>query len=421
MLNNPWIVTILKILIVVGGVMNGAAYFVLLERWIAAWVQDRRGPNRVGVPLSVVNRRWKDLRLFGLGQPLADGLKMILKEEYTPAHVDRRLFVLAPLVIISAALAVFAVVPFGSQLPPIPGWYEQPIDLLVAPGVDVGLIYVFALSSIAVYGVILGGWASNSKYSFLGALRSSAQMIAYELPLGLGILGVILATGSLRLDRIIEMQAGSGVWFALSQPLGFVVFLTAAFAEAARLPFDLPECEQELVGGYHTEYSGMKLLLFLTAEFIHMVAAACLISILFLGGWHFWGLTGDASTPLTWFLAIVRVGVLLAKICGCVVFFMLVRWSWPRFRFDQLMTLAWKVMLPLGLVNLVSVALIEEWRHSAGNTTLGSEWSGTWLLACAAGWIVALVAWLLVAFIGPLVTDNRPRMELMTHGVDPQL
>ena len=267
---------LVKIVVVIGGVLTAAAYFVLLERRVAAWVQDRRGPNRVGIPLTRI-------RLFGLGQPIADGLKMILKEEYTPAHVDRRLFILAPIVIMTAALSVYAVIPFGSVLPPIPALgIEQPIPLLVAPGLDVAIIYAFALSSIAVYGVILGGWASNSKYSFLGGLRSSAQMIAYELPLGLGILGVVLASSSLRLDAIIHAQAHR-VWYVLMQPLGFVVFMVAAFAEAGRLPFDLPECEQELVGGYHTEYSGMKLVLFLTAEFIHMITASFLIVILFLG------------------------------------------------------------------------------------------------------------------------------------------
>ncbi len=422
MLSNPLVFATLKILVVVGGVMTGAAYFVLLERWIAAWVQDRKGPNRVGVPLSVLNRKWKDLRLFGLGQPLADGLKMIFKEEYTPAHVDRRLFILAPLVILTAALATFAVIPVGSKLPPIPGISDQPIDMVVSPGIDVGLIYVFALSSIAVYGVMLGGWASNSKYSFLGALRSSAQMIAYELPLGLGILGVVLATGSLRLDAIIDSQADSGIWFVLAQPLGFVVFLIAAFAESARLPFDLPECEQELVGGYHTEYSGMKLLLFLTSEFIHMVTASFLISILFLGGWHFWGVTGDSSTPITWTLAILRVGTLLTKVFGCVVFFMLVRWSWPRFRFDQLMTLAWKVMLPLGLVNLISVACIQEYLiYQTGSTDAAAFGSGYGLFAIAAGWGVAILAWLFVAFLGPLVTENRPQISMRPYGVDQQL
>jgi NADH-quinone oxidoreductase subunit H len=417
MLNNPAILALIKIAAIVGGIMTAAAYLVLLERRMAAWVQDRRGPNRVGFPLSVFFRKLKDVRLFGLGQPAADGLKMILKEEYTPAHVDRRLFVLAPIVILAAALAVYAVIPFGSQLPSIPALgINQPIDLVVAPRVDVGLIYVFALSSIAVYGVILGGWASNNKYGFLGCLRSSAQMIAYELPLGLGILGIVLATGSLRLDDIIHQQADTGLWFAVAQPLGFAVFVVAAFAEAARLPFDLPECEQELVGGYHTEYSGVKLVLFLTAEFIHMVTASFLIAILFLGGWHFWGLTGTADQPITWTLALLRIGVLLAKTFAVVLFFMLVRWSWPRFRFDQLMTLAWKVMLPLGIVNLVAVALVTEAQQigwfGEGNSKL---------LTIAIGWAVAIGSWVLVAWLAPLVTDNRPRMDLRPFGVDSQL
>ncbi|MCA9163083.1 MAG: NADH-quinone oxidoreductase subunit H, partial [Planctomycetales bacterium] len=193
------IIAVVKIALLIGGLMTAAAYFVLLERRMAAWVQDRVGPNRVGIPLTKI-------RLFGLGQPLADGVKFIMKEEYTPAHVDRKLYLLAPIVILTAALAVFAVIPFGSMIPPLSlgEWSSgQPISLVVAPGVDVGMIYVFALSSIAVYGVILGGWASNNKYSFLGGLRSSAQLVAYELPLGLGILGVVLATGSLDLDQVI--------------------------------------------------------------------------------------------------------------------------------------------------------------------------------------------------------------------------
>ena len=343
---------------------------------------------------------------------------MIFKEEYTPGQVDRRLFLLAPVVIMSAALATFAVIPIGSKIPAIPILgINEPISLVVAPAIDVGLIYVFALSSIAVYGVILGGWASNSKYSFLGALRSSAQMIAYELPLGLGILGVVLATGSLRLDVIIERQAESGIWFLLAQPLGFVVFVVAAFAEAGRLPFDLPECEQELVGGYHTEYAGIKLVLFLTAEFIHMITASFLIVILFLGGWHFWVITGGPADDVTWLQAILRIAVLVTKVTGVVLFFMLVRWSWPRFRFDQLMTLAWKIMLPLGLVNLISVAILTELQHG------GARFSGVGgnLLICLAGWIVAIVSWLIVAWLGPLVTDNRPRLDIDPYGVDVQL
>ena len=417
MLAHPFILAAIKIGVVLGGIMTAAAYFVLLERRICAWIQDRRGPNRVGAPLSLLNRKWKDVRLFGLGQPAADGLKMILKEEYTPAHVDRRMYLLAPIIILSAALSVYAVIPFGSDIPAIPALgFDEPIKMTVAPLLDVGLVVVFALSSISVYGVILGGWASNSKYSFLGGLRSSAQMIAYELPLGLGLLGVILASGTLRLDAIIGTQANGG-WFAMVQPLGFVVFVVAAFAEAGRLPFDLPECEQELIGGYHTEYAGMKLLLFLVAEFLHMITASFLITILFLGGWHFPFLTGDADTPITWWLALLRVSVLFAKVFGVVLFFMIVRWSWPRFRFDQLMTLAWKVMLPLGVVNLVAAACVAELQQ----TKFISDGIGGVTISCLIGWAVAVAAWLVVAYFAPSMTDNRPKLDLDRFAVDPQI
>ena len=415
---------VIKSALVLGAVMTAAAYFVLVERWMAAWIQMRRGPNRVGIPLRVLFpfvRR--DIQMFGLGQPLADGVKMLLKEELTPEHVNRRLFLLAPIVILTTSVVVFAVIPFGSVIPVnlpyvvdslswIPGVDRLPladwgldqrfyVDLIVAPAIDVGLILIFALSSVAVYGVILGGWASNNKYSFLGALRSSAQMIAYELPLGLAILGVVVASGSLRLNTIIEQQASTAVWFALAQPLGFVVFVVASFAEAARLPFDLPECEQELIGGYHTEYAGMKLVMFLTAEFIHMITAAFLIVILYLGGWHFWGLTG-AGHEIGWGTALVRIAVLLLKVVGVILFFMLVRWSWPRFRFDQLMNLAWKVMLPLGIVNLVAAAVVCEF--------LGARsWWPAWIVI---GWVVLLASWIVTAVCSPLVTDNRPRVDV---------
>ncbi len=405
---------LIKIAILIGGLMTAAAYFVLLERRMAAWVQDRIGPNRVGVPLSLFG--FKDLSLFGLGQPAADGLKFILKEEYTPAHVDKRLFILAPIAILAAALTVFAVIPFGSVIPPI-GGSEDPIRLNVAPGVNVGLIFVFAVTSIAVYGVILGGWASNNKYSFLGGLRSSAQLIAYELPMGLGLLGVVLAAGSMDLDQIIHAQA-SGVWYALAQPLGFVVFMIAAFAEAARLPFDLPEAEQELIGGYHTEYSGMKLLLFLVAEFLHMITASFLIVILFLGGWHLPWITGTSEADIGWLTAILRIVVLQAKIFLVIVFFMMVRWTWPRFRFDQLMNLAWKIMLPLGLVNLVGLAVLYELR--AINDPAGEMW--LWSAVVFFGmWIVAALAWLGTSLVNPLVTDNRPRLGISSAEVDGQI
>ncbi|MAG94497.1 MAG: hydroxyacid dehydrogenase [Planctomycetaceae bacterium] len=390
--------------ILLGGLMTAAAYFVLLERRLCAWMQDRRGPNRVGLPLSLVSSKLKDLRLFGLGQPTVDGAKFILKEEYTPAHVDRRLYILAPIVILVAALAVFAVIPFGGTLP----IGDRHINLVVAFEIDVAILFVFALSSIAVYGVILGGWASNNKYSFLGGLRSSAQLIAYELPLGLGLLGVVLAAGSMNLSTIMERQGESG-WFVLAQPLGFTVFMIAAFAEAGRLPFDLPECEQELIGGYHTEYAGMKLLLFLVGEFLHMITAAFLIVILFLGGWHFPGLTGAAHNVEGWFQAIARIGVLNSKVCLVIVFFMLVRWSWPRFRFDQLMGLAWKIMLPLGLINLVVVAAVNQFMPE--NTAA----------AMAVSWVVCIAAWVGITVVGPLIADNRPHSDLVPYEIDSQI
>jgi len=411
---------LIKISILIGGLMTAAAYFVLLERRMAAWVQDRVGPNRVGIPLTKI-------RMFGLGQPLADGVKFIMKEEYTPAHVDKRLFVLAPIVILVAALATFAVIPFGSMIPGTIFGYqlsETPIDLIVAPGANVGMIYVFALSSIAVYGVILGGWASNNKYSFLGGLRSSAQLIAYELPLGLGLLGVVLASGSMDLGVIIGSQAGTGIWYGIAQPLGFFVFVVAAFAEAARLPFDLPECEQELIGGYHTEYSGIKLLLFLVAEFLHMIAASFLIVILYLGGWHFWGLTGSEATidgwgfswgGAAWLQAFLRIVVLMTKITLIIMCFMLIRWSWPRFRFDQLMGLAWKVMLPLGLINFVAVAMLQQLQVVMTGTMQQS-----WLMVPVA-WGVAIAAWVGITWAAPMIADNRPRRDLDSWEIDSQI
>jgi NADH-quinone oxidoreductase subunit H len=346
--------------------------------------------------------------MFGLGQPIADGVKFIFKEEFTPAHVDKLLYFLAPAVMLIAALGVFAVIPFGSVLPEGLGveGIQEPIRLVVAPGIDVGLVYIFAVSSIGVYGVVLGSWASNNKYSFLGGLRSGAQLISYEIPLGLGILGVVLMSGSLRLDSIIGQQAQTGVWNVLVQPLGFFVFVVAACAEAGRLPFDLPEAEQELVGGYHTEYSGIKLMMYLVSEFLHMVTASFLIVILFFGGWHLWGLTGSED-QVTWLGAILRVVVLLAKVTVAILVFMLVRWSWPRFRFDQLMNLAWKVMLPLGMVNLVVVAICMEY----GPRLVGGTGLTNWMLLAATGWTTLVVSYLAVTVLSPATSDNRPRLD----------
>lgn len=391
-----WAVAIealVKIFLVFAALMGAAAYLVLVERWIAAWVQDRRGPNRVGIPLTRI-------RIFGLGQPIADGVKFICKEEVTPSHVDKLLYFAAPVVMLSAALLVFAVIPFGSVLPEsvaIPG-LARPIQLVVAPGVDAGLVYIFAASGLGVYGVLLGGWASNNKYSLFGGLRSAAQLISYEIPLGLAVLAVVLAAGSLRLDRVILAQAETGWWNLAVQPLAFLVFVIAGCAEAGRLPFDLAEAEQELVGGYHTEYSGMKLMMYLVSEFLHMIAASCLIVILFLGGWHFWGLTG-AGEQVTWSGAIVRVLVFFGKVFAVILTFMVARWSWPRFRFDQLMGLAWKVLLPWGLVNLVFVAA---WSEYAGRPA--------GLAMAAAGWFLLVATWAVTTWLAPETCDNRPRL-----------
>ncbi|MEN6450493.1 MAG: NADH-quinone oxidoreductase subunit NuoH [Thermoguttaceae bacterium] len=401
----PLIEPLLKIAVLLAVLMTACAYLVLVERWMAAWVQDRLGPNRVGIPLT----KW---RVFGLGQPLADGVKLLAKAQITPSRVDKSLFLVAPVAILVAALAAFAVIPFGSVLPadvfPASWGIRKAIPLTVAPGLDVGMIYVFAVGSVAVYGVVLGGWASNDKFSFLGGMRSSAQLISYELPLGLGILGAVLASGSLRLDTIIERQAQSGTWNGFVQPLGFVVFCVAAFAEAARLPFDLPEAEQELVGGYHTEYSGIKLVMYMVAEFLHMITAAMLIVILFLGGWHFWGLTGSGDA-ITWPVALLRVIVLLGKVMAVILFFMLARWSWPRFRFDQLMDIGWKVMIPWGLVNLVAVAVWVEF----GGVLSDASWLPAGAAMAIFGWCVLVLCWLLTVLADPTSIDNRPRIDMI--------
>ncbi|MCS7239024.1 MAG: NADH-quinone oxidoreductase subunit NuoH [Thermoguttaceae bacterium] len=393
-----WIVAIevlVKIGLLLGGLMFAAAYLVLVERWIAAWVQDRLGPNRVGIPLTRI-------RLFGLGQPIADGVKFICKEEFTPAHVDRVLYTLAPVMMLVAALAAFAVIPFGSVLPgfTLPDGTVYQIQLVLLPGLDAGILLFLAFGGIGVFGVALGGWASNNKYSFFGGVRSAAQLISYEVPLGLSILAIVLAAGSLRLDRIILAQADTGWWNAFVQPLGFLVFLVAVCAEAGRLPFDLAEAEQELVGGYHTEYSGMRLMMFLVSEFLHMIAASFLIVILFLGGWHFWGLTGS-GLEVGWGGALLRVIVLVAKVFLVILGFMLVRWSWPRFRFDQLMDLAWKVLLSWGLIHVLLVAAWMYWAN---------EWP-VWTLAVA-NWVSLVVVWIVTALISPPECDNRPRREL---------
>lgn len=332
---------LIKISIVVGITQGAVAYLILVERKIAAFSQDRIGPNRVG-PL-------------GLLQPIVDGVKMFLKEDVTPSYVNKPLFIIAPFLSILAAMVGFAVIPFGPVGPNTPSLLDGPVQFQIAPGIDIGLLYIFAVGSLSVYGVILAGFASNNKYSFLGGLRSSAQLISYEIPMGMSILGMILLVGSLDLNTIVEWQ-NRHVWGIVVQPLGFFIFLVCAFAETNRLPFDLPESEQELVGGFHTEYSSMKFGMFFLGEYLHVITVSYLVVILFLGGWDIPFITDAAQTG--WFFAILKIAALLAKVLLMVLFVMWIRWTLPRFRYDRLMELAWKRMIPLAIANMVITATI---------------------------------------------------------------
>jgi NADH-quinone oxidoreductase subunit H len=337
------VVTLITIAVVLGVILGACAYLIYLERKISAYMQDRIGPNRVGPR--------------GLLQPIADGLKFLFKEDIIPDHVDKLLFLAAPAIAMTTALLAFAVVPFGPTTVPEqdPENYKDTYQFVIAPHVNIGLVFIFAITSLTVYAIILGGWSSNNKYSFIGALRSSAQLVSYEIPMGMSVLGIFLLTGSLNLEEIIHRQVESG-WNIFLQPLAFLLFLTAAFAECNRLPFDLPEAEQELVGGYHTEYSAMKFAMFFLGEYTHMITTSFLLSVLFLGGWHF---PGIQELP-GWLGIALMLLVMFIKVTFFILVYMVIRWTIPRFRFDQLMGLAWKVLIPLALANLVAVMVVQQ-------------------------------------------------------------
>jgi NADH-quinone oxidoreductase subunit H len=338
--------TLIKVLVVVGLALLTVAYLIFIERKVAAYAQDRIGPNRAGKELGIP---------FGLLQAMADAGKMVVKEDVIPGYVARPLYVLAPVIAIVAAMIGFAVVPFG------PVGEGQLMNFQIAPSVNIGILYVFAIGSLAVYGIILAGWASNNKYAFIGALRSSAQLISYEIPLGMSILGMVLIAGSLDLNQIIAWQ-DRRVWGVFVQPLGFLLFLVSAFAETNRLPFDLPESEQELVGGFHTEYSGMKFGLFFLGEYLHVITMSYLTVILFFGGWDLPFILDQSQTGFI--SAVLKVLVLMAKVALMIFLMMWVRWTLPRFRYDQLMDLAWKSLIPLALGNLVATAAIVQLVYS---------------------------------------------------------
>jgi len=313
-----------------------AMYATLMERKVAAFFQDRYGPNRAG--------KW------GLLQPLADGVKLFFKEEFVPSSADKLLYILGPSLSMFVALLTSAVIPWGTPINI--GGKEYALQVA---DVNVGILYIFAVVSIGVYGIMIGGWASNNKYALLGAVRASSQMISYELALGISIVTLVMTAQSLSILEIVEQQKGMH-WNIFYQPLGFIIFTICAFAETNRAPFDLPECETELIGGYHTEYSSMKLGFYLFAEYINMFISGTIISALFLGGYDFpfindLGLSQNA-------LAAVHFLVFFMKISFVVFIFMWIRWTLPRFRYDQLMRLGWKKLIPLACLNLVITGIV---------------------------------------------------------------
>ncbi len=334
-----------KIAVVFAVVMTFVAYAVLVERKVSAFIQDRVGPNRTAPPLALkVPVLGRLLQSWGMFQPMADGLKFMLKEDFTPSYVRKVYFWLAPAITVIPAFLTLCVIPFGSRL----GGQK-----MVIADLDVGILYTFGIVSLGVYGIVLAGYASNSKYPFLGGIRSSAQMISYEIAMGMSVVTLFLIVGDLNLSRVIEWQAKNG-WLVLYQPVSFVIFLVAAFAETNRLPFDLPESETELVGGYHTEYSSMKFALFFLGEYANMIASAAMMVTLFFGGWTLPFL----GTPAEGLLGgLFHIGVFIAKMVVLMVVFIWVRWMLPRFRYDQLMDLGWRRFIPLALVNIVATAL----------------------------------------------------------------
>jgi len=325
------LIALIKIVLVLLIIFTTVANLVYAERKISAAIQNRIGPNRVGP--------------WGLLQAPADVLKLFIKEDIVPARANPFLHSLAPIISIMVALSTFAVVPFGDTIT----LFGREIKLMIAD-VNIGVLYILAMTSLGVYGITLSGWASNNKYSLLGGLRSSAQLISYELSMGLSVVGVIMIAGTVELDAIVKMQSGWH-WNMLLTPIGFITFLVASFAETNRLPFDLPEAEPELVGGYHTEYSGMKFGTFFLAEYANMITSAAVVVTLFLGGWQFPYLETFGLPPL--WVSLLQVLTFVVKVAAVLFFYMWIRWTIPRFRYDQLMNLGWKVMLPLALVNVV--------------------------------------------------------------------
>jgi NADH-quinone oxidoreductase subunit H len=357
---------LIKALLVVAVLMGGCMYSVLAERKVSAWIQGRTGPNRTAIPwIAAIPLIGRFLQRLGIFQPLADGGKFLFKEEPIPGHVNWFYFNLAPVLALVPALTTVTVVPFGEYIDSA----GQRVPLILA-NLDLGILFIFAISSIGVYSTILAGWSSNSRYPFLGGVRASAQLISYEIAMGLSVLPLFLIVngpggeGSLSLIRVVHWQAES-CWFLFIAPVSAFVFLISLFAETNRHPFDMPEGESELVGGFHTEYGAFKFGLFFTAEYAHMIVGSAVFALLFLGGWQPCpGISWDklalwTSLPLNAGLlgAMLAVATFLVKIVFFVVVFIWVRWTLPRFRYDQVMRIGWRVLLPLSLANLIAYAI----------------------------------------------------------------
>ncbi len=354
---HPLTLAIIKLAFLISCVMACVAYSTLAERRIAAFIQMRLGPNRVGP--------------FGLFQPVADGLKNFFKEEIIPSAANKIMFILAPAMIMVPALMTFAVIPFGGTIK-----IGEKIIPLEMADMNVGILFVLAMAGMGVYGIVIGGWASNNKYSLLGGLRAAAQIVSYELPMGLSLVAVFMVTGTFNLRGIVDFLAPNWwAYFILLFPT-MVIFIVTAFAETNRLPFDMPECESELVGGYHTEYSSMKFALFFMAEYANMITSSCLMVLLFFGGWNLPFISKWLSGFQTdsWIVAIIvgliPAAIFAAKVVALIFTFIWVRWTIPRFRYDQIMRLGWKYLMPLALGNIffVGIALIvyHLWRAQNG-------------------------------------------------------
>jgi NADH-quinone oxidoreductase subunit H len=331
------IIPLVKILIVLNAVLVAVTYMVLLERKVIAWVQVRLGPMRVGP--------------YGALQPIADAVKLLLKEDITPARADKYVFTAAPIIALVPALIVFAVIPFGPEVE----IFGHKVTLYITD-INVGLLYVVSVASIGVYGLILAGWASNSKYPLLASLRASAQLISYEVAVTMTLVSVIVTAGSLSMVQIVEAQRSAGVWFGFIQPVAFLIFFIGGLAETNRAPFDLPEAEQELTGGFHTEYSGMRFALFFLAEYANMIVVSSVATTLFLGGW----LRPFPNVAALAFLDVIPAWIwFFMKTFVFLYIFLWVRATLPRYRYDQLMALGWKVLIPLAIANVVVTGIVK--------------------------------------------------------------